>query len=170
MRMFLLLASILAALAAVTARPAGADTTATFTLTAAGLLSISAPTGSVSLGSEMASNHASTITGQLGVVTVSDQRGGVQTWTASVISSAFTPPTGTADAASNVSYVTGAITLTGAVTGTAVAAPNLTGVSPVVDGASTGAGTASWNPTISVVVPANFAAGVYTATITHSVA
>ena len=52
----------------------------------------------------------------------------------------------------------------------AVAAPNLTGVSPVVTGNGTGTSTTSWNPTISVVVPANFAAGVYTSTITHSVA
>jgi hypothetical protein len=170
MRMFLFLAVTLAALAAVTALPASADTAATFTLTPAGLLSISAPTGSVSLGSQMASNSSSTIGGQLGVVTVSDQRGGSQTWTASVISSAFTPPSGPADPASNISYAAGAITVTGTVTATAVAAPNLTGVSTVVDGTSSGVGTASWNPTISVFVPANFAPGLYAATITHSVA
>jgi hypothetical protein len=39
-----------------------------------------------------------------------------------------------------------------------------------VTGASTGVSSASWNPSISVVVPANFAPGVYSATITHSVA
>ena len=32
------------------------------------------------------------------------------------------------------------------------------------------ASTASWNPNISVLVPANYAPGVYSATITHSVA
>jgi hypothetical protein len=74
MRNFLLLASALATVVAVTALPAGAATPATFTLTA-GTLSISAPTGSVSLGSQVASNSSSTIAGQLGVVTVSDQRG-----------------------------------------------------------------------------------------------
>ena len=39
-----------------------------------------------------------------------------------------------------------------------------------MNGASAGISTASWNPTISVLVPANFAPGVYSATITHSVA
>jgi hypothetical protein len=170
MRRFFLLGCTFCVLAALTALPAGADTPATFTLTAAGALSISAPTGSVSLGSQMSSNSSSTISGPLGLVTVSDQRGGSQTWTASVISSAFTPPSGPADPASNISYAAGAITMTGAVSATAVAAPNLTGVSPVVNGSGTGIGTASWNPTISVLVPANFAAGTYAATITHSVA
>ena len=102
MRKFLLLAGAIGALAATTALPAGADTTATFTLTAGGL-SISAPTGSVSLGSQLASTSASTISGPLGGVTVSDQRGGVTTWTASVISTAFTPSAGPAVPASNVS-------------------------------------------------------------------
>jgi hypothetical protein len=172
MRKFLLLAGTFATLAIATALPAGADTaatTATFTLTA-GALSISAPTGSVSLGSQLASTGSSTITGPLGVVTVSDQRGGVTTWTASVISTAFTPTAGPADPASNVSYAAGAITASATVTATAVAASNLTGPSTVVTGASTGISSASWNPSISVVVPANMAPGVYVATITHSVA
>lgn len=169
MRKFLLLASTFATVVAVTVLPAGAATPATFTMTA-GTLSISAPTSSVSLGTQAISSSPSTITGPLGVVTVSDQRGGVTTWTASVISTAFTPPSGPADPASNVSYTAGTITTSGTVTATAVPAPDLTGVSTVVTGASTGISSASWNPTISVIVPANFAAGVYSATITHSVA
>jgi hypothetical protein len=39
-----------------------------------------------------------------------------------------------------------------------------------VTGASTGISSASWNPVISVIVPPNYAPGVYLATITHSVA
>jgi hypothetical protein len=39
-----------------------------------------------------------------------------------------------------------------------------------VTGTSTGISTASWNPSISVLVPANMAPGVYSATITSSVA
>jgi hypothetical protein len=39
-----------------------------------------------------------------------------------------------------------------------------------VTGTSTGISSATWNPTISVNVPANFAPGVYAATVTHSVA
>jgi hypothetical protein len=169
LRTFVLVASSVAVLAAAAALPAAADTTATFTLTA-GALSISAPVGSVSLGTQTVSNSSSTISGLLGVVTVSDQRGGVTTWTASVISTAFTPPAGPADPASNVSYAAGAITASATVVPTALAALNLTGVTSVVTGASTGISSASWNPTISVVVPANFAPGVYSATITHSVA
>jgi hypothetical protein len=169
MRKFLLLAGALASLVVVTALPAGAATPATFTLLA-GTLSISAPTLGVSLGSQVSLITPSTISGSLGVVTVSDQRGGTTTWTASVISTAFTPPAGPADPASNVSYAAGTITASATVVATAVAAPDLTGVSTVVTGASTGVSSASWNPTISVVVPANFAPGVYAATITHSVA
>jgi hypothetical protein len=165
----LLLAATFAALVAAAAASADAITPASFTLTA-GALSISAPTGGVSLGSQVASTSASTISGPLGVVTVTDQRGGATTWTASVIASAFTPTAGPADPASNASYAAGVITVSATVVATAVAAANLTGVSTVVTGASTGISTASWNPTISMVVPANFAPGVYTATITHSVA
>jgi hypothetical protein len=169
MRKFLVIVGAGVALIAATASRAGADTAATFTLTAGGL-SISAPTGSVSLGSQPVSNSSSTISGSLGVVTVSDQRGGPTTWTASVISTAFTPPAGPADPASNASYAAGTITASATVVATAVPASNLTGVTTVVTGVSTGVSSASWNPTISVVVPANFAPGVYSATITHSVA
>ena len=77
---------------------------------------------------------------------------------------------GTKIPASNVSYAAGTITPSGAVTATAIAAPDLTGVSPVVSATSTGVSSATWNPSISVFVPANFAPGVYLATITHSVA
>jgi hypothetical protein len=169
MRKLLLLASTVAALAGVTALPAGSATPATFTLDA-GLLSISVPTASVSLGSQVSSITSSTMSGPLGVVSVSDQRGGATTWTVSVISTAFTPPAGPADPASNVSYAAGTITASTGVVATAVAGSNLTGQTTVVTGTSTGISSASWNPTISVVVPGNFAPGVYAATITHSVA
>ena len=92
------------------------------------------------------------------------------TWTASVISTAFTGDAGqTAVPALNVHYVAGTITVSGVVATTPVTT-DLTGVSPVVNGTSTGLASASWNPTVSVVVPAGAAAGTYTATITHSVA
>jgi hypothetical protein len=169
MRNLLLLAATFATLAGTATLSAGAATPASFTLTA-GALSISAPTGSVSLGSQIASTTSTTISGPLGVVTVSDQRGGSTSWTASVISTAFTPTAGPADPASNVSYSSGGITASAGVTATAVAAGDLTGVVSVVTGASTGISSASWNPSISVFVPANFAPGVYTATVTHSVA
>jgi hypothetical protein len=169
MRKLMLFASTIAVFAMATVLPAAAATPATFTLTA-GALSISAPTVGVSLGSQLAATSSSTMSGSLGVVTVSDQRGGTTTWTASVIATAFTPPAGPADPATNVSYAAGTIAASANVVPTAVAASDLTGVSTVVTGASTGISTASWNPTITVIVPANFAPGVYSATITHSVA
>jgi hypothetical protein len=137
---------------------------------APGVLSISAPTGPVSLGSQLAITTPSSMSGSLGVVTVSDQRGGTTTWTASVMSGAFAPTTGPADPASNLSYAAGTITVSADVVATPVAATDLTEDSTVVTGASSGFSTASWNPTITVIVPANFAPGVYSATITHSVA
>jgi hypothetical protein len=149
--------------------PASAITPMSFTLTA-GALSISAPTLNAVLGSEVSSTTATIISGPLGVVTVTDQRGGVTTWTTSAIATAFTPSVGPADPASNVSYVAGPITVSATVVATAVTANDLTGVVTVVTGASSGISTASWNPTISVIVPPNFAPGNYTATITQSVA
>jgi hypothetical protein len=169
MRKLILCASTIVLLGVGAALPAGAAVTggtpATFTLTA-GALSISVPTGPVSLGSQLALTTSSTMAGSLGVVTVSDQRGGTTTWTVSVISGAFTP----ADPASNLSYAAGTVTASANVVATAVAAADLTGQSTVMTGASTGISTASWNPTITVIVPANFAPGVYSAAITHSVA
>jgi hypothetical protein len=168
MRAYIVLATCLGLLCAVGAAPATAATTATFTLTS-GSLTLSAPTGTVSLGTHTTSNTSTTIGGALGVVTVSDLRGGVTTWTASVIATAFTPPSGPADPASNVSYDAGTVTQTGVVA-TATPATDLTGVTAIMSGASGGTSSATWNPTISVFVPADFAPGVYSATITHSVA
>ena len=149
--------------------PAAASTPASFTLTS-GTLSISAPTAGVSLGTQVASTTASTMSGSLGAVVVSDQRGGPTTWTASVISSAFTPTAGPADPASMVSYSAGQVLESGPVVATSTPVTDLTGVVTVVTGVSTGISTATWSPTISILVPANFAPGVYTATITSSVA
>src|SRR6202050_633482 len=165
-------ALFLTALGAVTVGlvlPAGASTPASFTLTT-GTLSISAPTAAVSLGTQVASTTSSTMSGSLGAVVVSDQRGGPTTWTASVISTAFTPTGGPADPASNVSYSAGPVVVSGPVVATAYPVTDLTGVVTVVTGVSTGISTATWAPTISILVPANVAPGTYVATITSSVA
>ena len=90
---------------------------------------------------------------------------------ASVISTAFTPPTGPAIPASAVSYTAGIITKVGTATYTANDPGNLTGVVAAVTATGiTGDNSATWNPTINVAVPGGTAAGVYSATITHSVA
>jgi hypothetical protein len=145
------------------------STPASFTLTV-GTLSLSAPTGNVSLGTQVASTSASTMSGVLGAVVVSDQRGGATTWTASVISTAFTPTAGPADPASNVSYSSGVAVVAGPVVATTFSPSDLTGVVTVMTGVSTGISSVSWSPSISILIPANYAPGVYTATITSSVA
>jgi hypothetical protein len=167
----LMLRSGLGVLCALTVvAPALAITPASFEVTGGGL-TISAPAGAnVDLGSRLASNVAGTIAGPLGSVSVSDLRGGPTTWTASVISSAFTPTAGPAVAASFVSYASGVITPSGPVTAVGGTYLNLTGVVPVVTGTSTGPSSATWNPLISIAIAANLAPGTYTATVTHSVA
>jgi hypothetical protein len=88
----------------------------------------------------------------------------------SVISTAFTPPSGPAIAASAVSYSAGSITKVGTATYTANDPGDLTGVAPAVTATGiTGDNSATWTPTITVAVPGGMAANVYSATITHSV-
>jgi hypothetical protein len=168
MRKLLLIASVGAALAVAVA-PAVAATPATFDITAGGI-SLSAPEVSVLLGARTAVvGVGAAISGPLGVVSVTDNRGGTTGWTASVISTAFLGPVSVA--ALNVSYAVGTITGAGPATFTPTAGLNLTGVVPVVAASLvTGANSASWNPTVTVATPAGLAVGTYSATITHSVA
>lgn len=155
--------------------PAVADqsaiTSATVTLEAGGL-SITAPSNAGNIGTRSNQIGAMTVSGQLGEVTVTDSRNAPQGsgWTATAISTAFTPPSGPAIGAGFVGYTAGTITKTGTATYTANDPTTLTGVSPVVTAtAITGDNTATWNPTIHVAFTANMAAGVYLGTITHSV-
>jgi hypothetical protein len=137
-----------------------------------GTLSISAPPAAGNLGSRANTVAGGTISGALGVVQVNDARSAAagSGWVASVISTAFIPPSGTAIAASAVSYSAGTITKTGTATFTANNPNDLTGVVPAVTATGiTGDNSATWNPSITVAVPGGFAAGVYSATITHSV-
>jgi hypothetical protein len=150
---------------------AAAVTTATVTVQG-GSLSISAPASAGNLGSQPNSVGGEIISGPLGQVQVTDARSAAagSTWVASVISSAFTPPAGPAIAASAIGYTAGAITKVGTATYTADDPGNLTGVSPAVTATGiTGDNSATWNPTITVTVPGGMAAGIYSATITHSV-
>jgi hypothetical protein len=154
-----------------------ADTTTTFTL-AAGSLAISAPTSS---GLGTGSTGAGTLSAQLGTVTVTDTRGAlVGAWTASVSSTDFTTGGATANetvAKGQVTYWSGAAT---ASSGVAVFTPGQAtsanaqalSVSRTAFSASAivGNNSASWNPTVTVNVPAAAVAGVYSGTITHSVA
>jgi hypothetical protein len=155
--------------------PASAATTGTTSATITlegGSLSITVPTTAGNLGTLVNTVQGGTISGSLGQVQVNDARSAAagSGWVVSVISTAFTPPAGPAIAASAVGYTAGTITKFGTATYTANDPGNLTGVSPAVTATGiTGDNSATWNPTISVSVPGGMAAGVYSATITHSV-
>lgn len=162
-------------LAAVTSSALAADTTVTFTVQGANL-TITAPVNAVLPTTSI----GGTTSGQIGPVTVNDQRGIVPApWTAMVASSSFT--TGGAGANetisnSNAQYWSGPATSTngsGTFTpGQASAAAAVTLSTPQTAFSHTGGGganSASWNPTLIVNVPNTVAAGLYTGTITHSV-
>jgi hypothetical protein len=155
--------------------PASAATTgataATVTITG-GFLSITVPTSAGNLGTQADTVSGETISGPLGQVQVNDARDAVagSGWVATVIATAFTPSAGPAIPASAVSYAVGTVTQVGTATYTADNPLNLTGVAPAVTATGiTGDNSATWTPTINVAVPGGFAAGVYSATITHSV-
>jgi hypothetical protein len=171
----LILAVVAGLLGASVALPASAaataGTTASFTLTG-GALSITVPIAPVSLGSSPEAVAGQVVSGSLGQVQVDDARNPAagSGWVATVISAAFTPVTGTAIAASAVSYSAGAITKVGTATYAANNPGDLTGVVAVVTATGiTGDNSATWNPTISIAVPGGAVAGVYSALITHSV-
>jgi hypothetical protein len=154
-----------------TASAVGAQSTATITVTG-GSLSITVPPAAGNLGTRPDSVLGGSISGALGEVQVNDARAAAagSGWVVSVISSAFTPPSGPAIAASAVAYAAGPITKVGTATYTANDPNNLTGVVAAVTATGiTGDNSATWNPTITVSVPGGMAAGVYAATVTHSV-
>ena len=170
----LVVATAIGVLALGLAQPASADTgatTATVTVTG-GALSITVPNDAGSLGSQVNTVGGGTISGSLGQVQVNDARSAAagSGWVVTVISTAFTPPSGPTIAASFVGYTAGAITKTGTATFTANNPVNLTGaVAAVTATGITGDNSATWNPTINVAVPGGTIANVYSATITHSV-
>jgi hypothetical protein len=152
------------------------DTTVTFTV-GAGALSITVP-ASVDLGTGAAGTQ---ITGQMGTVTVTDARAALTaTWTATVSSTDFTTGGGTPAETipkANVSYWSGPATAT---SGAGVFTPGqltaLLAVSLSVPRTAftltlgVGNNSCSWNPGLIVNVPVSAVAGLYTGTVTHSVA
>jgi hypothetical protein len=155
----------------VTVPATAATTTATVTVTG-GSLSISVPPDAGSLGTRADTVLGGTISGPLGEVTVNDARAAAagSGWVASVISTAFTPPSGPTIGAAAVGYTAGPITKVGTATYTANDPPDLTGVVPAVTATGiTGDNSATWNPTITIAIGGGEAAGVYSGTITHSV-
>lgn len=187
----LLVGTTAAAAVALAAAPAAAvtatDTTDVTFVVLAGALTIDAPPA-VTIGSPtgVAQPPGTTITGQMGDVTVSDLRGAADaTWTASVYSTDFcigdcatATVTQTVDA-SLVDYWSGPATATtgngvfvpgqvGAVNAAPLgnAAPGLTAFSHV---GGSGNNSATWDPTLEIHVPLSNQAGTYTGTVTHQV-
>lgn len=137
-----------------------------------GALTMTVPADAGSLGTRANTVEGGTISGLLGEVQVNDARSAAagSGWVASVISTAFTPPSGPAIAASAVGYTAGVVVKVGTATYTANDPTDLTGVAPAVTATGiTGDNSATWNPTINVAVPGGMAANTYSATITHSV-
>lgn len=157
------------------ALPASADTSGVSAATVtveAGVLSITVTTDAGNLGTGTTTSGGATVSGRLGQVRVDDERGAVagSGWVASVTSTDFTPATGPVIPASAVGYTAGPITKVGTASYTADDPEDLTGVTPAVTATEvTGNNSATWNPTITVALPEDVTAGVYAATITHSV-
>ncbi|GAA3954119.1 hypothetical protein GCM10023085_40790 [Actinomadura viridis] len=144
------------------------DTTTTFTVTA-GALGVTVPE-SADLGDGA---PGTTITGQLGTVTVSDLRGAnPAAWRATVSSTDFTATGVPSIPASAVTYTPGTATTVGDGTFTP-GAPGPLSSTPrdaYTHSAGTGSNSAAWNPTLAVAVPNTATATTYQGTVTHSVA
>jgi hypothetical protein len=153
------------------------DTIATFTITG-GSLAVTVPASTVALATGTVNTGASSASGQLGSVTVADNRGSlVNSWTTTVSSTTFVLPgaTPTADetvAKANVAYSSG---LSTAHTGLGLFVPGtLSGLGSAGTGASytgaAGVSSTTWNPTLTFTLLSSQVVGTYTGTINHSVA
>lgn len=154
-----------------TAVPASAATGVTLTV-AGGSLSITVP-ATANFGTWTNTVAGGTVSASLGQVQVLDARSAAagSGWVASVISTALTPASGPTIGAAEIGYTAGVITKVGTATYTANDPVALTGVVAAVTASGiTGDNSATWTPSIHVHVAGATIAGVYTGTITHSVA
>ncbi|MBT2365782.1 hypothetical protein J7E88_10770 [Streptomyces sp. ISL-10] len=148
----------------------------TFTVATANL-KIEVPT-SRNLGSGF---PGQTVSGQLGTVTVIDERAAADaTWTASVVSTQF--DTGTDQETevippNLVNYWSGPATATSGngtfVPGQPTRADRVSLERPRTAFSKTsgsGNNSASWNPTLEITIPQHAVGGLYSGTVTHSVA
>ncbi|MFY1635791.1 hypothetical protein ACN27F_21365 [Solwaraspora sp. WMMB335] len=180
-RKIMAVVGVAAAAVAMTAVPAAAqsDTTTTFDVDA-GTLDITAP-ATADLGN---GDAGTTISGQLGAVTVDDTRAAADaSWTAEVVATNFITDDG-GDASEivtpgNIDYWSGAATATSGngtftpgqpTSGDAEPLDTTTPVTAFTHTGGTGNNSASWNPTLEVNVPLANVAGTYTGTVTHSFA
>jgi hypothetical protein len=153
-----------------TAVPAYAAGTGTTFELLGGTLTISAPAGPVSLGTATPSPLAQPIQGSLGNVTVSDSRGNILGWVTTALSSNFVSGALTAVPATAVSYGLSVANVSGTAVVAGTAAVGLAAAKTVETATGVlGAHTATWDPQITILVPGSAQAGLYTATLTHSV-
>jgi len=165
---------LLVALPGVASAATTGTTTTTFTLTG-GAISITVPGTTVNLGS--VSVAAGTVSGQLGTITIKDNRGLLNGgWTDTVSSSHFTTG-GQTTAETIAAYWSGEATATSGL-GSLLGSQPTSGLAVVVNAVQTaftggsllGNNSASWNPTLIVTIPAAAVVGTYTGTVTHTVA
>jgi hypothetical protein len=142
-------------------------------------LAISVP-GSASLGTA----SSGSVSGVLGNVTVTTPVGvaGTGSWTATVVSTAFTTGGGSAAetiAAGNVAYLSGPVTTISGIVASACTPGQLVTAVPIASTTTAmsctivsllTATSVAWRPTVTVTIPSSAVAGTYTGTITHSVA
>jgi hypothetical protein len=174
----LIVGAAVAAMVFGTALPASAaitgDTTATFTLSG-GSLDVSSLTAAPAALTAGASGTTA-IFGSLGLVTVTDARGGIATWIASAGSTTFkSVVVANTSTSSAVTYTPGTVSTTGTAGTSTVAAPGslidiAAPASVVHTTAVSGNNVASWTPTLHVTMPAGSLADDYTGTVTTSVA
>jgi hypothetical protein len=178
--------SATALVGALIAAPAAQATTATFTLSGAGL-SVSQPTASATLTGSALALAGTSMTGQLGSTTVLDERGALLGgFTVKMSSTAFTrtstavagttPPAEDTYAipATAVTGYSGVVTPEGVIVpvGTTAVTPaelSTTGGGTIVTVTGvTGTASITYNPTVSVAVPGAAPAGTYTGTVTQT--
>ncbi|MFG2907423.1 hypothetical protein ACGF13_20455 [Kitasatospora sp. NPDC048286] len=142
------------------------STTVTFAVTS-GALTLTVP-ASANLGSGA---PGTVISAPIGPCTVTDDRAlASASWTVTAAETDFTNGV-TTIAATDATYTVGTVTTTGTITATPTNVTLSNSAQTVLTGsAGVGDNTASWNPTISVNVPPSAVGGIYTGTLTQSVA
>jgi hypothetical protein len=141
------------------------ETDATFSLTG-GTLDVTAAS---SAALSDASTGAGSVTGLLGTVAVSDNRGTTVGWLVTAASTTFTD--GDGSDSDSVSYDPNTVASTGIVTAESEGATVIGAVAAnVVEGTGvSGNNTASYNPSLTVALPASALVGDYTGIVTTSI-
>ncbi|MGX4738494.1 hypothetical protein [Kitasatospora griseola] len=142
------------------------STTVTFVVTS-GALTLSVPASAV-LGSGA---PGTSISAPIGPCTVVDNRALLSaSWTVTAAETDFVNGPSTIPAA-DATYTVGSVTTTGTITVTSTNVTLSNSAQTVLTGsAGVGDNTATWDPTVTVSVPASAVSGLYTGTLTQSVA